>query len=101
MYLKLEQRSVNCPVKNSNEPQGYSSLCTPRRAPSGDVNFVFFVVAAAAAADHTFGFQCHSMSQPHVQSHVSWNQQIASLCCITRDIKYESIFWYLTMEFED
>ena len=43
MYLKLEQRALNCPVENSNEPQGYSSLCAPRRAPSGDVNFLLFL----------------------------------------------------------
>jgi hypothetical protein len=62
---------------------------------------VVVVVPAAAAAAHTFGFQCHSVSKAHVQSHVSLNQQMASLCCIVRDIKYESIFWYLTMVLED
>jgi len=43
MYLKLEHRSVNCPVENSNELQGYLSLCAPRRAPSGDVNFLLLL----------------------------------------------------------
>jgi hypothetical protein len=43
MYLKLEQRSVNCPVENSNELRGYLSLCAPRRAPSGDVNLLLLL----------------------------------------------------------
>jgi hypothetical protein len=42
--MYLEQLSLNCPVENGNELQGYLSLCVPRKAPSGNVNFLLLLL---------------------------------------------------------